>query len=83
MYVINSKDYVTAEKIFLATYNTLFFQLFTLKYLCKLIDLTKSYVRKQKGVFFSEHTVRGCNPFRRLCMNRGNWQTEGNRAYTY
>ena len=31
---------------------TQFFQLFTLKFLCKLVDLTKSYVRKQKGAFF-------------------------------
>ena len=34
----------------------MFFQLFTLKFLCKLVDVTKIYVRKQKG-FFPEHTV--------------------------
>ena len=28
-----------------------------LKFLCKLVNLTKSYKRKQKGMFFSEHSV--------------------------
>jgi len=28
-----------------------------LKFLCKLVNLTRSYQRKQKGMFFSEHRV--------------------------
>jgi len=28
-----------------------------LKFLCKLVNLTGSYKRKHKGMFFSEHTV--------------------------
>ena len=30
----------------------MFLQLFTLKFLCKLVDSTKSYAREQKGMFF-------------------------------
>jgi len=28
-----------------------------LKFLCKLVNLTRSYKRKQKGMFFSEHSL--------------------------
>jgi len=28
-----------------------------LKFLCRLVNLTRSYKRKQKGVFFSEHSA--------------------------
>jgi len=28
-----------------------------LKFLCKLVNLSRSYKRKQKGLFFSEHSV--------------------------
>jgi len=28
-----------------------------LKFLCKFVNLTRSYKRKQKGIFFSEHSV--------------------------
>ena len=55
-YVINSKECVTNRLNIFSYLKQIFFQLYTLKFLCKLVNLTKSYVRK-KGEFFNEHTV--------------------------
>jgi len=56
-YVINSKEYLTNRWNIFNYLQLVFFQLFTLKFLCKLVYFSKSYARKQKGVFFSEHSV--------------------------
>ena len=77
MYVINSKEYITNRLNIFSYLQHIFFQLFTLKFLRKLVDLTKLY-KKTKGGVFSEHTV--CNfPHTAIlchhpwCMGKGNW----------
>ena len=54
VYIAASKEYLRIQTIFMLL-ESAFHSLFCLKFSFKLVAFSKSYARKQKWVFFSDH----------------------------
>ena len=58
VYVAASRKYLIRIQTIFMLLESPFHKLFCLKFSFKLVTFSKSYARKQKWVFFSEHSVQ-------------------------
>jgi len=58
VYIAANKEYLRRMQIIFMLLKSAFHYLLCLKFSFKLVTVSKSYARRQKWVFFSEHNVQ-------------------------